>query len=101
MTFRVRTTSPRTGTVGVAKLRDGATEAEFRARMRQVFAAEEPAAVIRASRELMATVDQLGGAAPHPGADSDFTLRLRPGKLSRTRIPGLRGCARPKSPAGR
>lgn len=79
VTFRVRTTSPRTGTVGVAKLRDGATEAEFRARMRQVFAAEEPAAVIQASRELMATVDQLGGAAPHPGADSDFTLRLRPG----------------------
>ena len=38
--------------------------------MRQVFAAEEPTAVIRASRELMATAEQFGGAAPHPGTDS-------------------------------
>ncbi|MFI1400281.1 hypothetical protein [Streptomyces sp. NPDC020681] len=79
VTFRVRTTGPLTGTIGIAKLLDGATEAQFRARMRQVFAAEDPADVIRASRELMATADQLGGAAPHPGADSTFTLRLRPG----------------------
>ncbi|MET7714259.1 hypothetical protein [Streptomyces sp. NPDC005407] len=79
VTFRVRTTSWRTGTVGIVQLRNGATEDQFRTRMRQVFAAEEPAAVIRASRELMATAEQFGGAAPHPGTDSTFTLRLKPG----------------------
>ncbi|MEU5977600.1 hypothetical protein [Streptomyces sp. NPDC047315] len=77
--FQLRTTSMRTGHVGVARLRAGATEAQFRARLRRVFATEGQD-TIKAARALMATAELYGGGITHPGTDTRFTVPLPPGR---------------------
>ncbi|MFH8617338.1 hypothetical protein ACH4E8_19995 [Streptomyces sp. NPDC017979] len=77
--FRLRTTSPRTGTVGIARLRTGATEAQFRTRLRRVFATEGQDN-ITAAHALMATAELYGGGITHPGTDTRFTAQLPPGR---------------------
>lgn len=80
VTLRVRNTSPRTGTVGVVRLHPGVTEEQFRTRLRALFTAEAPADVIHASRVMMATATQLGGASHHSGIVADATVTLAPGR---------------------
>ncbi|MGC9544543.1 hypothetical protein [Streptomyces sp. UG1] len=77
--FRVHTTGRTTGYVGLAQLRGGATEDEFRARLRRVFETEG-AENIRAAREFAATAELFGGAQTHPGQDLTFTAHLEPGR---------------------
>ncbi|WP_374777156.1 twin-arginine translocation signal domain-containing protein [Streptomyces sp. NBC_01310] len=79
-TFRVRTTSTRTGIVGIARLRPGVAEAAFRRHLRDVFEKEDPKDVIRASGELMADAELLGGAMAVRGSGSSFTAALQPGR---------------------
>ncbi|MCX4695705.1 hypothetical protein [Streptomyces sp. NBC_01408] len=80
VTFQVRTTSTRTGIVGVARLRPGIGEAAFRRHLRDVFEKEGPQDVIRASKDLMADAELLGGAMAVRGSQSSFTAWLRPGR---------------------
>lgn len=80
VTLRVRNTSPRTGTVGVVRLHPGVTEEQFRTRLRALFTAEAPADIIDASRVMMATATQLGGASHHSGAVADAIVTLAPGR---------------------
>ncbi|MFD6967763.1 hypothetical protein [Streptomyces sp. NPDC059949] len=80
VTFRVRTTSTRTGIVGIVRLRPGVGEAAFRRHLRDVFEKEDPNDVIRASGELMADAELLGGAMAVRGSRSSFTAALRPGR---------------------
>ncbi|MEU9608466.1 hypothetical protein [Streptomyces sp. NPDC048057] len=77
--FRLRTTSSRTGHVGVVRLRAGATEAQFRARLRRVFTTEGQDN-IQAAHALMATAELYGGGITHPGTDICFTAPLPPGR---------------------
>ncbi|MEU7602966.1 twin-arginine translocation signal domain-containing protein [Streptomyces sp. NPDC041003] len=79
VTFRVRTTSGRTGIVGIARLRRGTGEAAFRRHLRDVFEKEDPKDVIQASKELMADAELFGGAMAVPGSQSSFTAWLPPG----------------------
>ncbi|WP_327265580.1 twin-arginine translocation signal domain-containing protein [Streptomyces sp. NBC_01232] len=80
VTFRLRTTSTQTGIVGIARLRPGIGEATFRRHLRDVFEKETPRDVIRASKDLMAAAELLGGAMAVPGSQPAFTVRLRPGR---------------------
>ncbi|MGW0737170.1 hypothetical protein [Streptomyces sp. NPDC002851] len=77
--FRVHTTGRTTGFVGLAQLRGGASEDEFRARLRRVFETEG-AENIQAAREFAATAELFGGAQTHPGQDLTFTAHLEPGR---------------------
>jgi hypothetical protein len=77
--FRVHTTGGTTGFVGLAQLRGGATEDEFRARLRRVFETEG-AENIQAAREFAATAELFGGAQTHPGQDLTFTAHLELGR---------------------
>ncbi|WP_328740960.1 hypothetical protein OHA91_38230 [Streptomyces erythrochromogenes] len=79
VTFRVRTTSTRTGIVGIARLRRGIGEASFRRHLRDVFEKESPQGVIEASKALMADAELYGGAMAVPGSQSSFTAWLPPG----------------------
>ncbi|MFG2328058.1 twin-arginine translocation signal domain-containing protein [Streptomyces sp. NPDC048604] len=80
VTFRVRTTSTRTGIVGIARLRRGVGEAAFRRHLRDVFEKESSEEVIQASRDLMADAELFGGAMAVRGSQSSFTVWLPPGR---------------------
>ncbi|MGW6617725.1 hypothetical protein ACWGA0_30265 [Streptomyces erythrochromogenes] len=80
VTFRVRTTSTRTGIVGIARLRRGIGEASFRRHLRDVFEKESPEGVIEASKELMVDAELYGGAMAVLGSQSSFTAWLPPGR---------------------
>ncbi|MFC9125539.1 hypothetical protein ACFT4A_01660 [Streptomyces sp. NPDC057099] len=80
VTFRVRTTSGRTGIVGIARLRRGIGEAAFRRHLRDVFEKEKARDVIQASRDLMADAELFGGAMAVRGSQSSFTAWLPPGR---------------------
>ncbi|MFD7500269.1 hypothetical protein [Streptomyces sp. NPDC059850] len=77
--FRLRTTSHRTGAVGLARLRRGVSEAEFRTRLRSVFATEGREN-IEAAKALMAAAELYGGGFTHVGTDTGFTIGLEPGR---------------------
>ncbi|MCX4804544.1 twin-arginine translocation signal domain-containing protein [Streptomyces sp. NBC_01214] len=79
VTSRVRTTSPRTGNVGIARLRRGIGEAAFRRHLRDVFEKKSPEDVIQASKDLMADAELMGGAMAVCGSQSSFTAWLPPG----------------------
>ncbi|MFF3728501.1 twin-arginine translocation signal domain-containing protein [Streptomyces erythrochromogenes] len=79
VTFRVRTTSTRTGIVGIARLRRGIGEAAFRRHLRDVFEKKSPEDVIQASKDLMVDAELLGGAMAVPASQSSFTAWLPPG----------------------
>ncbi|MGW6979234.1 hypothetical protein ACWGE1_07275 [Streptomyces sp. NPDC054932] len=79
VTFRVRTTSTRTGNVGIARLRRGVGEAAFRRHLRDVFEKDSPEQVIQASKDLMADAELFGGAMAVRGSHSSFTAWLPPG----------------------
>ncbi|MFI8392926.1 hypothetical protein [Streptomyces sp. NPDC085540] len=79
VTFRVRTTSTRTGNVGIARLRHGIGEASFRRHLRDVFEKKSPEDVIQASKDLMADAELMGGAMAVCGSQSSFTACLPPG----------------------
>ncbi|WP_435281693.1 twin-arginine translocation signal domain-containing protein [Streptomyces koelreuteriae] len=80
VTFRVRTTSGRTGIVGIARLRRGVGEAAFRRHLRDVFEKKNAQDVIQASKDLMADAELFGGAMAVPGSQSSFTAWLPPGR---------------------
>ncbi|SCK05044.1 hypothetical protein [Streptomyces sp. WMMB 322] len=77
--FRLRTTSPLTGAVGLARLREGVSEADFRTRLRRVFATEGQEN-IEAARALMAAAELHGGGFTHVGTDTGFTAQLDAGR---------------------
>ncbi|MFI1651053.1 hypothetical protein ACH4XT_29495 [Streptomyces avidinii] len=79
VTIRVRTTSTRTGIVGIVRLRRGIGEAAFRRHLRDVFEKESPGDVIQASENLMADAELFGGAMAVSGSQSSFTAWLPPG----------------------
>jgi hypothetical protein len=77
--FRLRTTSALTGVVGIARLREGATEAQFRARLRRIFETEGQEN-IEAAQALVATAELYGGGVTHVGTDTEFTVPMKPGR---------------------
>ncbi|MGR3939471.1 hypothetical protein [Streptomyces sp. BRA346] len=79
VTFRLRTTSDLTGAVGLARLRHGVTEAEFRTRLRRVFATKGQEN-IEAAKALMAAAELYGGGLTHVGTDTGFTVQLEAGR---------------------
>ena len=81
MAVRLRTTSTSTGAVGLARLRRGVSETEFRNRLRRVFATEGQEN-IEAAKALMAAAELYGGGFTHVGTDTGYTVELD----ARTRI---------------
>ncbi|MFD7395082.1 hypothetical protein ACFV60_08580 [Streptomyces virginiae] len=79
VTFRIRTTSARTGIVGIARLRRGIGEAAFRRHLRDVFEKKSSDDVIQASKDLMVDAELFGGAMAVPASQSSFTAWLPPG----------------------
>ncbi|NGO42320.1 hypothetical protein [Streptomyces ureilyticus] len=75
---RLRTTSTSTGAVGIARLRRGVSEAEFRNRLRRVFATDGQES-IEAAKALMAAAELYGGGFTHVGTDTGYTVELDAG----------------------
>ncbi|MGI5426117.1 hypothetical protein [Streptomyces sp. CA-179760] len=98
MAFRLRTTSPLTGAVGIARLRRGQSEAEFRTRLRRIFATEGREN-IEASRALMAAAELYGGGFTHVGTDTGFTVELRAGRYLLLEFLDFEGEGRGRNPA--
>ncbi|GAB3955271.1 hypothetical protein [Streptomyces sparsus] len=78
VTFRTTTTDPGAGLVGLARLRDGVTWERFRD-IQQRTLSSDPAVVVQAEEDLLASADLLGGAVTHPGLPGSFSQRLEPG----------------------
>lgn len=96
-TFRVSTTDPQGGYVGLARLHDGASLATFRDGLRKVFA-DEKEAVIEGSAAIAATANLLGGNLTRPDSPASFTQELRPGSYLIFEYLDFEG--RPGRPAG-
>ncbi len=96
--FRLRTTSPLTGAVGIARLRPGVGEADFRTRLRRIFATEGREN-IEASRALMAAAELYGGGFTHVGTDTGFTVELRAGRYLLLEFLDFEGAERGRDPA--
>jgi hypothetical protein len=75
---RLHTTSTSTGAVGLARLRRGVSEAEFRNRLRRVFATDGREN-IEAAKALMAAAELYGGGFTHVGTDTGYTVELDAG----------------------
>jgi len=77
-TFHASTSAEGSGWVGLARLHEGVTWAEFRAALQDTISTDA-AAIVRGSRELRARAELLGGVVISPGRDGRFTQVLRPG----------------------